>query len=69
MSDSLTRHYAATPPAITPRPAEPHQPDEQMEHLLQLRDSHPAEFDQLPATVKLGLGYFLAGRDAAAGDE
>jgi hypothetical protein len=58
MSDALTSYYNDNPPTITPRPTEPHQPDEQMEHLRNLRDTKPDEFARLSSTTRIALGHY-----------
>jgi hypothetical protein len=57
-NDALTSYYNSTPPAITPLPATPHQHDPLMEHLVELRDSHPDDFARLPATTRIALGHY-----------
>ena len=40
-------------------------PNERMEHLLRMKQQSPSEFAKLSATTRMGLGYYLADKQAA----
>lgn len=39
--------------------------DPEMERLVKLRDTRPEAYDAMSPTVKMALGYYLSGKDAA----
>jgi hypothetical protein len=62
MSDALARYYANNPPVEPKRPT--YDRDERMERLIQIRDTDPAAFERLPATMKVSLAFYENGRPA-----